>query len=189
MSMSEIGMDIRQVGTLCWRVGYPDSLAPDRSEGGKLSHYPRRRGQVRQFHLRVGAMKPTKTLHDLGQSLWLDNLTRALMNSGTLKRYIDALSVTGLTSNPTIFDHAIKNSADYDRDISELASRSRTAEDLFIELALADLTRAAELFRPTFERTNGVDGWVSLEVSPRLAHNTDRTLLAARNIHENGGVP
>src|SRR5258708_7418953 len=137
----------------------------------------------------VRAMKPTKTLHDLGQSLWLDNITRALMNSGTLKRYIDVLSVTGLTSNPTIFDHAIKNSADYDRDISELASRSRTAEDLLVELALADLTRAAELFRPIFERTNGVDGWVSLEVSPRLAHNTDRTLTAARNIHQRGGVP
>ena len=133
-------------------------------------------------------MKPTKTLHDLGQSLWLDNITRALINSGTLKRYIDVLSVTGLTSNPTIFDHAIKNSADYDRDISELASGSGTAEDVFVELALADLTRAAELFRPIFERTNGVDGWVSLEVSPRLAHNTDRTLTAATNIHQRGGV-
>jgi transaldolase len=134
-------------------------------------------------------MKPTKTLHDLGQSLWLDNITRALLNSGTLRRYIDTLSVTGLTSNPTIFNHAIKNSADYDRDISELASRARTAEDLFAELALADLTRAAELFLPIFEQTNGVDGWVSLEVSPRLAHNTERTLVAARNLHQRGGVP
>ena len=134
-------------------------------------------------------MKSTKTLHDLGQSLWLDNITRALMNSGTLKHYIDALSVTGLTSNPTIFDHAIKNSTDYDRQISDLASRARTAEDLFAELALADLTRAAELFRPIFERTNGVDGWVSLEVSPRLAHDTDRTIAAARDLHQRGRVP
>jgi transaldolase len=134
-------------------------------------------------------MKPTKTLHDLGQSLWLDNITRALMNSGTLKQYIDALSVTGLTSNPTIFDHAIKNSTDYDRQISDLASRAKTGEELFVELALADLTRAAELFRPIFERTNGADGWVSFEVSPRLAHSTDRTIAAARDLHQRGSVP
>jgi transaldolase len=134
-------------------------------------------------------MKPTKALRDLGQSLWLDNITRALMNSGTLKHYIDALSVTGLTSNPTIFDHAIRNSMDYDQHICELAPHARAAEDLFTELALADLTRAAELFRPTFERTNGVDGWVSMEVSPRLAHNSDTTLAAARNLHQRGNVP
>jgi transaldolase len=134
-------------------------------------------------------MNPTKTLHDLGQSLWLDNITRNLLNSGTLQRYIDELSVTGLTSNPTIFDHAIRNSADYDRDISEKASRANTAENLFFELALADLTRAAELFQPIFRRTDGVDGWVSLEVSPRLAHDTDRTLAAARNLHQRGGTP
>jgi transaldolase len=133
-------------------------------------------------------MKPTQTLHDLGQSLWLDNITRALMNSGTLKHYIDALSVTGLTSNPTIFDHAIKNSADYDGQVSDLAPHTRTAEDLFAELALADLTRAAQLFRPVFERTDGVDGWVSLEVSPRLAHSSDRTIAAARSLHRRGGV-
>jgi transaldolase len=134
-------------------------------------------------------MNPTKALHDLGQSLWLDNITRNLLNSGTLQRYIGAYSVTGLTSNPTIFDHAIKNSADYDRDISAKASRANTAEDLFFELALADLTRAAELFQPTFRRTDGVDGWVSLEVSPRLAHDTDRTIAAARNLHQRGGKP
>lgn len=134
-------------------------------------------------------MKPTNRLHDLGQSLWLDNITRALLNSGTLKHYIEALSVTGLTSNPTIFDHAIKNSRDYDRQIAELAPHARAAEDLFAELALVDLTRAAELFRPTFERTNGVDGWVSLEVSPQLAHDTDRTIAAARSLHQRGGVP
>jgi hypothetical protein len=101
-------------------------------------------------------MKPTTTLHDLGQSLWLDNVTRALLSSGTLQRYIAELSVTGLTSNPTIFDHAIKNSADYDADIAGKASSARSHEDLFFELALADLTQAADMFRPTFERTDGV---------------------------------
>ena len=134
-------------------------------------------------------MKPTKTLHDLGQSLWLDNVTRSLVNSGTLQRYIDEFSVTGLTSNPTIFDHAIKNSTDYDSDISQSASRAKSPEDLFFDLALADLTRAADLFRPIFARTDGVDGWVSLEVSPLLAHDTNRTLGAARELHRRGGKP
>jgi transaldolase len=132
-------------------------------------------------------MKPTATLHDLGQSLWLDNITRDLLNGGTLQRYIDELSVTGLTSNPTIFDHAIKNSADYDSDISQHAERAKPAEDLFFELALADLTRAADLLRPVFTRTDGVDGWVSLEVSPHLAHDTERTLAAARDLSQRGG--
>ena len=132
-------------------------------------------------------MNPTKTLHDLGQSLWLDNITRDLLNSGTLQRYIDEFSVTGLTSNPTIFDHAIKNSADYDSDIAQRLSEARPAEDLFFELALADLTRAADLLRPVFNRTNGVDGWVSLEVSPFLAHDTQRTIAAARDLSQRGG--
>jgi transaldolase len=132
-------------------------------------------------------MKPTAKLHDIGQSLWLDNITRDLLNSGTLQRYIDELSVTGLTSNPTIFDHAIKNSADYDSDISQHAARAKPAEDLFFELALADLTRAADLLRPVFTRTDGVDGWVSLEVSPYLAHDTQRTLAAARDLSQRGG--
>ena len=132
-------------------------------------------------------MKPTATLHDLGQSLWLDNITRDLLNSGTLQRYIDELLVTGLTSNPTVFDHAIKNSADYDSDISQHAERAKSAEDLFFELALADLTRAADLLRPVFTRTDGVDGWVSLEVSPHLAHDTERTLAAARDLSQRGG--
>src|SRR5262245_45905530 len=135
------------------------------------------------------AMKPTQALHDLGQSLWLDNITRELLNSGTLQRYIDELSVTGLTSNPTIFDHAIKNSATYDADISRRAPSAKSAEDLFFDLALADLTRAADLFQPVFARTDGVDGWVSLEVSPLLAHDTDATLAAARNLHQRGGKP
>src|SRR6516225_2472410 len=131
-------------------------------------------------------MNPTKTLHNLGQSLWLDNITRNLLNSGTLQRYIDEFSVTGLTSNPTIFDHAIKNSADYDSDIARLASRAKPVEDLFFELALADLTRAADLLQPVFTRTNGVDGWVSLEVSPFLAHDTQRTITAARDLSQRG---
>jgi transaldolase len=132
-------------------------------------------------------MKLTKTLHDLGQSLWLDNITRELLNSGKLKRYIDEFSVTGLTSNPTIFDHAIKNSMIYDEDISRKAHAAHSAEELFFELALADLTRAAALFQPIFARTNGVDGWVSLEVSPLLAHDSRSTLAAARNLHQEGG--
>ena len=132
-------------------------------------------------------MNPTKTLHNLGQSLWLDNITRDLLNSGTLQRYINELSVTGLTSNPTIFDHAIKNSADYDGDIVQLSSRAKPAEDLFFELALADLTRAADLLRPVFTRTDGVDGWVSLEVSPYLAHDTPHTIAAARDLSRRGG--
>jgi transaldolase len=131
-------------------------------------------------------MNPTKMLHDLGQSLWLDNITRDLLNSGTLQRYIDEFSVTGLTSNPTIFDHAIKNSADYDGDIARLSSRTERVEDLFFELALADLTRAADLLQPVFIRTNGVDGWVSLEVSPLLAHDTQRTIAAARDLSQRG---
>ena len=134
-------------------------------------------------------MKPTKIIHDLGQSLWLDNITRDLLNNGTLQRYIDEYSVTGLTSNPTIFDHAIRNSADYDGDIAQGATRAKSREDLFFDLALADLTRAADLFLPIFSRTDGVDGWVSLEVSPSLAFDTQRSLAAARNLHQRGGKP
>jgi transaldolase len=132
-------------------------------------------------------MKPTGKLHDIGQSLWLDNITRELLNSGTLKRYIDELSVTGLTSNPTIFDHAIRNSTSYDADVSRKAASARSVEDLFIDLALTDLTRAAELFQPIFARTDGVDGWVSLEVSPLLAHDTNSTVAAARDLYRRGG--
>jgi len=134
-------------------------------------------------------MKPTGKLHDIGQSLWLDNITRELLNSGTLKRYIDDLSVTGLTSNPTIFDHAIKTSASYDEDIARNAPAEKSGEDLFFDLALADLSRAAELFQPIFARTDGVDGWVSLEVSPLLAHDTNSSLAAARDLHRRGGKP
>ena len=134
-------------------------------------------------------MKATQLLHNLGQSLWLDNITRDLVNSGTLKRYIDELSVTGLTSNPTIFDHAIKNSSSYDAAIGKLLNEGESGEKLFFELALEDLTRAADLFRPTFDRTNGVDGWVSLEVSPLLAHDAASTLAAAKSLHTRAGRP
>ena len=125
-------------------------------------------------------MKATQLLHNLGQSIWLDNITRDLLDQGTLKRYIDELSVTGLTSNPTIFEHAIKNSASYDVPIREKLAAGRSGEDLFFDLALEDITRAADLFLPIHEKTNGVDGWVSLEVSPLLAHDTESTLRAAK---------
>jgi transaldolase len=127
-------------------------------------------------------MKATQLLHDLGQSLWLDNITRDLLNNGTLKRYIGELSVTGLTSNPTIFDHAIKNSRSYDEAIRDGLAAGQSGENLFFDLALEDITRAADLFRPVYDRTNGVDGWVSLEVSPLLAHDTTSTLNEAREL-------
>ena len=134
-------------------------------------------------------MKATQMLHELGQSLWLDNITRDLLQSGTLKRYIDELSVTGLTSNPTIFDHAIKNSAAYDDAIRAKLKAGKSGEDLFFELALEDLTQAADLFRPIWDRTDGVDGWVSLEVSPLLAYDTASTLAAAKSLHARAGRP
>jgi transaldolase len=134
-------------------------------------------------------MKATQLLHNLGQSLWLDNITRGLLDSGTLKQYIDELSVTGLTSNPTIFDHAIKNSAAYDAAITEKSGQGKSSEALFFELALEDLTRAADLFRPIHEKTNGVDGWVSLEVSPLLAHDTASTIAAAKDLFARAARP
>src|SRR4026209_1446299 len=134
-------------------------------------------------------MKATQLLHNLGQSLWLDNITRDLINSGTLNRYINQVSVTGLTSNPTIFDHAIKNSSSYDAAIRKKLDEGKSGERLFFVLALEDLTRAADLFRPIFDRTNGVDGWVSLEVSPLLAHDTACTLAAAKSLHARAGRP
>ena len=132
-------------------------------------------------------MNSTKALHEVGQSLWLDNITRELLNGGVLRRYIDELSVTGLTSNPTIFDHAISKSADYDADIA--SKREKKAEDLFFDLALTDITRAADLFLPIFKRTNGIDGWVSLEVSPLLANDTENTLAAAQDLHKRAARP
>ena len=134
-------------------------------------------------------MKATQLLHNLGQSIWLDNITRDLLTSGTLKRYIDELSVTGLTSNPTIFDHAIKNSSAYDLAIRAGLAKGKSGEALFFDLALEDLTQAADLFRPIYDRTNGVDGWVSLEVSPLLAYDTATTLAAAKELHARAGRP
>jgi len=134
-------------------------------------------------------MKATQLLHDAGQSLWLDNITRALLESGGLRRYIDELSVTGLTSNPTIFDHAIKNSRDYDAAIREKTATGKSGEGLFFELALEDLTRAADLFRPIHQATNGVDGWVSLEVSPKLAYDTASTVAAAKELSARAARP
>jgi transaldolase len=134
-------------------------------------------------------MRATQQLHDLGQSLWLDNITRDLLDSGTLARYIGELSVTGLTSNPTIFDHAIKNSTSYDAAIREKVSRGKSGEALFFELALEDLGRAASLFRPVHDASDGVDGWVSLEVSPLLAHDTASTVAAAKSLHTQAGLP
>ena len=134
-------------------------------------------------------MKATQLLHDLGQSLWLDNITRDLLDKNTLKQYIDELSVTGLTSNPTIFDHAIKHSAAYDAAITEKSRRGKSGEALFFELALDDLTRASDLFRPIYEKTNGVDGWVSLEVSPLLAYDTASTIAAAKDLFARAARP
>ena len=131
--------------------------------------------------------RATKLLHNLGQSIWLDNITRDLLNSGTLERYITELSVTGLTSNPTIFDHAIKNSTAYDAAIREKLARNESGEALFFELALEDTSRAAALFTPVHDKTDGVDGWVSLEVSPLLARDAASTLAAAKDLHTRAG--
>ncbi|MFZ1120813.1 MAG: transaldolase [Candidatus Binataceae bacterium] len=134
-------------------------------------------------------MKATQILHEAGQSLWLDNITRALLTGGGLKRYIDELSITGLTSNPSIFDQAIKNSNDYDGAIREKTAARKDGEALFFELALEDLTRAADLFRPIHDRTNGVDGWVSLEISPKLAYDTAGSIAAAKQLSARGARP
>jgi transaldolase len=133
--------------------------------------------------------RATQQLHDLGQSLWLDNITRDLLDGGTLERYVDELSVTGLTSNPTIFENAIAKSAAYDAAIRAKSVQGKSGEEIFFELALDDLTRAADLFRPIYDRTNGVDGWVSLEVSPLLAYDTESTLAEAVRLHERAARP
>jgi transaldolase len=128
-------------------------------------------------------MKSTQQLHDLGQSLWLDNITRGLLATGTLARYIKELSITGLTSNPSIFDHAIKNSNFYDEAIRQKRKDGKSGEDLFFELALEDLRQAADLFRPIYDASGGLDGWVSLEVSPLLAYDTANTVKEAVQLH------
>jgi transaldolase len=134
-------------------------------------------------------MKATQQLHELGQSLWLDNITRELLTSGTLARYISDLSVTGLTSNPTIFDLAIKNGDFYDDAIRQKTLAGKSGEALFFELALEDLMQAADLFRPAHDATGGIDGWVSLEVSPLLADNTAATIKAAIQLHQRAQRP
>ncbi len=134
-------------------------------------------------------MKATGILYDLGQSLWLDNITHDLLESGTLKRYIQELSVTGLTSNPTIFENAFKNSTGYDAAIRRHLAKGISGEELFFALAIEDLTRAADLFRPVYDRSNGVDGWVSLEVSPLLAYDPVKTLAAAKSLFARAARP
>ncbi|HEU0231029.1 MAG TPA: transaldolase [Burkholderiaceae bacterium] len=134
-------------------------------------------------------MNATRQLHDLGQSLWLDNITRGLLDDGTLKHYLDDLAVTGLTSNPTIFQKAIQGTTFYDEAIAHKAQAGKAGEDLFFELAIEDLTRAADLFRPVHDATRGMDGWVSLEVSPLLANDTDATIHAATTLHARANRP
>ena len=134
-------------------------------------------------------MKATLALHNLGQSLWLDNITRDLLDNGTLKRYIDEFSVTGLTSNPTIFEHAIAKSSSYDSEVGRLMKDGRSTEDVFFELALQDLTRAADLFAAAHRSSAGVDGFVSLELSPLMAYDTNKSVSAAKLLHEKGNRP
>lgn len=133
-------------------------------------------------------MKPTRQLQEAGQSLWLDSISRELLSSGRLRRYIQALSVTGLTSNPTIFDHAIEHSRDYDDDIRSGVEKGLSSEEVFFELALEDIRAAAELFAPAHRAGGGTDGWVSLEVSPRLAHDAASTLAEAQELYHRAGV-
>jgi transaldolase len=140
-------------------------------------------------HKKGKKMKTTQQLHDLGQSLWLDNITRELLTSGTLARYISELSITGLTSNPTIFDHAVRNGDFYDDAIRQKTRAGKSGEALFLELALEDLSRAADLFRPVHDATGGIDGWVSLEVSPLLASDTAGTIKAAAELHARAQRP
>ncbi|HEY2862735.1 MAG TPA: transaldolase [Casimicrobiaceae bacterium] len=134
-------------------------------------------------------MKATQKLHDLGQSLWLDNITRDLLDRGTLRRYIDQFAVTGLTSNPTIFDHAIRNADTYDAAIRQKTKKGKSAEALFIDLALEDLVRAADLFRPVHDATRGIDGWVSMEVSPLLANDAAGSIKQAAQLHSRAKRP
>jgi transaldolase len=148
----------------------------------------RQRGKKHNDQEHCYESQPNELRHPMkGQSLWLDNITRDLLNSGTLNHYIEELSVTRLTSNPTIFDHAIKNSSAYDVAIRKLLAKGETGERLFFDLALDDLTQAADLFLPVYDRTNGVDGWVSLEVSPLLAHDTPGTIAAAKELSARAG--
>lgn len=134
-------------------------------------------------------MKTNQKLHDLEQSLWIDHITRDLLNSGMLKHYIEELSVTGLTSNSAIFGYAVKNSSVYDAAIRKKLKENKSGEELFLELALEDLCQAADLFRPIYDQTDGVDGWVSMEVSPRLTQDTDSAVDAVKDLYTRGRRP
>ena len=134
-------------------------------------------------------MNPTAELHNLGQSLWLDNITRDLLVRGTLQRYVRDFAVSGLTSNPTIFDHAIRNTSLYDDAIVNASARGRSGEALFLDLALEDVTEAADLFRPIHDATAGIDGWASLEVSPLLADDAAATVRETMQLHVRAGRP
>ena len=134
-------------------------------------------------------MNKTQELHGLGQSLWLDNISRVILDDGTLRRYVNEFSITGLTSNPTIFDEAIGKTDAYDEGIRDKAKAGKSSEALFVELALEDLRRAAGLFRPVFDTTDGVDGWVSMEVSPLFANDTAGSIDAAARIHRQAATP
>src|SRR5579863_8410845 len=164
-----------------WREPTEVSLWPPPAWGRlKLAYIP----WIKEKHV-----KPTQQLHDLGQSLWLDNITRGLLTQGILRRYIDEFSITGLTSNPSIFDHAIKNSNYYDEAIHQKMKAGKSGEELFFELALEDLRQAADLFRPIYDRTNGVDGWVSMEVSPTLAYDTEGTVVEVARLRTQAERP
>ena len=134
-------------------------------------------------------MKATQQLNELGQSLWLDNITRQMLDSGTLKKYIDELSITGLTSNPTIFDQAMTHGDAYNDEMARLMSSGKSVEDAFFEMAIEDLRRAADLFADIHQRTSTVDGWVSLEVSPLLAYDAVKTAAVAKQLHQKAARP
>ena len=188
---STLGWD-RYVGTLGRMIGMHTfgSSAPAEGRAERVWIHAREGRRDRPLRARSGGRrrllmsdKATQQLHDLGQSLWVDNITRKMLDEQVLDGYIDDLSVTGLTSNPTIFDKAIGSGDAYDEQISELQAQGKTGEDLFFELALTDLKRAAKLFEPINERTDDVDGWVSLEVSPLLADDTEATIAQAAELH------
>src|SRR3954447_12226544 len=156
-------------------------LSPAEGPGGQVRLHPRQSGRDGQGGTRT--MTPTQELHDLGQSLWLDNITRTMLDDGTEQGYIDDLNVTGQTSNPTIFDKAISSGDAYDEQIAELREKGTEPEDIFFELALADVTRAAKMFAQIHKDTDRMDGWVSLEVSPTLAYDTQGTVQQAADLH------
>ncbi len=161
---------IRASRALC--AGRRVTIGGARARSGDRAH--RRSSQSQLIRIQGATMSMTKSLHELGQSLWLDNITREILDDGTLRRYIEQFSVTGLTSNPTIFDEAIGKTSAYDQGIRQKAAAGLSGENLFIELALEDLRRAADLFRPEFDRTKGTDGWVSMEVSPLAGERHSR---------------